>query len=238
VRIAESRLKDGDHINAWGTLQDKGFLLNPTGVVQDTNIGDIDRSHPTVSGILVARPVSGEANIPTVCQDRDQAAIARAVSENRGLVICTVEGRLVLLQLSPSTKIHARFWGLIALGRLTDGDHINAWGTLQDNGFLLDPTSNVQDTDVQEAYVNSQDFIAQGGPNLTLYVLESDANGPVQGIVHAVPGGVPYIVLCGGVKGTWQNLTQGKTINISNSLFNRRTMTYIRTSNVHVVSCP
>ena len=144
----------------------------------------------------------------------------------------------MLLLLSARTGFFARYWGRISLDRLTDGDHINAWGVLRDRGYLLDPTYAVQDTDVQEAFTNSQDFIARGGARLTLYVLKSDPRGPVQGIVYAVQGGETEITLCNGHPGTWANLTAGKTINITDSLFNRRLMTYIHTAYVRVVSCP
>jgi hypothetical protein len=237
-RVSVDQLHDGDHINAWGILRDNGLLLYPTRSIQDTNIpGRVGGGQPTVTGTLIARPISGETNLPLPCRDRDQAVAARAMSETRGLVICTEEGKLVLIQLSAGTRIHARFGGPISVDRFTDGDHINAWGTLQDNGFLLDPTTIVQDADVQESNVDSQDFVAQSGPRLTLYVLKSDAQSPVQGIVHAYQGGVTHIILCGGGSGTWQDLTVGKTLDISKSLFNRRLMTYIHTAEVRVVSC-
>ena len=89
-------------------------------------------------------------------------------------------------------------------------------------GFILNPTYAVQDTDIQEAPVDSQDFIAASGPRLMLFVLKSDANGPVRGMVHAVRGGVTHITLCNGQPGAWADLTAGKTIDITRSLFNRR----------------
>jgi hypothetical protein len=199
---------------------------------------NINPAQPTVSGILVAKPVRGEGNIPAICRDRDQAAVSAAVMQQRGLVICTEEGRLVLLQLSARTGIYARYWGRYSVARLIDGDHINAWGVLRDRGYLLDPTYAVQDTDLQEAFTDSQDFIARSGPRLTLYVLKSAAGGPVQGIVYAVRGGRTHITLCNGQPGTWADLTAGKTIDITRSLFNRRLMTYIHTDTVQVVSCP
>lgn len=158
--------------------------------------------------------------------------------QRRGLVICTEEGRLVLLQLTRTIGFYARFWGRYGLGRLTDGDHINAWGSLGSGGYVLDPTYAVQDTDIQEAFVDSQDFIAASGPRLTLFVLKSDANGPVKGLIHAVRGGVTHITLCNGQPGVWADLTAGKTIDITRSLFNRRLDMYIHTDTVRVVSCP
>jgi hypothetical protein len=199
---------------------------------------NINPSRPTVSGILVAKPINGEGNLPSPCVDRDLTAVNTAVMQRRGLVICTEEGRLVLLQLSRKTGIFARYWGRFGIGRLTDGDHINAWGVLRDNGFVLNPTYAVQDTDIQEAFVDSQDFIAaRHGVRLTLYVLQSDQEGPVEGIVYAVPGGVTHVTLCNGQRGTWAALTPGKTIDITRSLFNRRLNTYIHTDTVHIVSC-
>ena len=148
-RIAVDRLRVGDHINAWGTLRDSGHLLFPTSVVQDTSITAPPPPRTvTVVGILVAKPVNGEATIPPACQDRNQAAVSQAVQQNRGLVVCTGEGRLVLLQLSSGTRIVSRDGRLITVSLLTDGDHITARGTLKDNGHLLDPTLRVQDTDL------------------------------------------------------------------------------------------
>jgi hypothetical protein len=198
----------------------------------------INAALPTISGTLVAKPVNGEGNIPAACRDRDASAIKAATMQNRGLVVCTEEGRLILLQITRSTGFYARYWGRYGLGRLTDGDHINAWGVLGSGGFVLNPTYAVQDTDIQEAFVDSQDFIAASGPRLTLFVLKSDATGPVKGVVHAVRGGVTHITLCNGQPGTWADLTTGKTVEITRSLFNRRLDTYIHTANVRVVSCP
>ncbi|HEX6509026.1 MAG TPA: hypothetical protein VF221_15465 [Chloroflexota bacterium] len=199
---------------------------------------NVDTARPTVSGTLVAKPIGGEGNIPVACRDRDASAVNAATMQRRGLVVCTEEGRLVLLQLTRSTGIYARYWGRFGVGRLTDGDHINAWGVLKDNGYVLDPSYAVQDTDIQEAFVDSQDFIARRGGVLTLYVLKSDANGPVQGVVRARRGGVTHITLCNGAPGIWADLTAGKTIDITRSLFNRRLETYIHTDTVRVVSCP
>jgi hypothetical protein len=215
-----------------------------TGSVSAQSVGPsvapstINAAQPTISGTLVAKPVNGEGNIPSVCRDQNAAAAKAATVQNRGLVVCTDEGRLVLVQITRSTGFYARFWGRYGLGRLTDGDHINAWGVLGSGGFVLNPTYAVQDTDIQEASVDSQDFIAGSGPRLMLFVLKSDANGPVKGMVHAVRGGVTHITLCNGQPGTWADLTAGKTINITRSLFNRRLDTYIHTDYVHVVSCP
>lgn len=197
----------------------------------------LDPARPTVSGILVAKPISGEGNLPAACRDRDQTSLGAAVMQRRGLVICTEEGRLILLEISAQTGIYARYWGRYSLGRLSDGDHLNAWGVLRDNGYLLDPTAAVQDTDIQEAFVDSQDFIARSGFRLTLYVLESAAGGPVHGIVYAVRGGMSRITLCGGRTGTWADLTAGRTIDVTRSLFNRRLMTYIHSASVRLAGC-
>jgi hypothetical protein len=215
-----------------------------TGSVAAQSVGpsvaptNINAAQPTISGTLVAKPVNGEGNIPAACRDRNAAAIKAATMQNRGLVVCTEEGRLVLLQITRSTGFYARYWGRFGLGRLADGDHINAWGVLGSGGYVLNPTYAVQDTDIQEAYVDSQDFIAASGASLTLFVLKSDSTGPVNGVVHAVRGGVTHVILCNGQPGTWADLTTGKTIDITRSLFNRRLRTYIHTGNVHVVSCP
>lgn len=155
---------------------------------------------------------------------------------NRGLVVCTEEGTLVLLQISGTTKLYAHDRSRVTIEDFTIGDALKAWGTLHAGGFLLDPTVAVVDASIQRKDTNSQDFVAAGGPVLTLYVLKSDA-GPVQGIVHALPGEPSHITLCGGVRGAWSNLTRGLTINISHSVFNTRTMTYVDTNTVTVVSC-
>src|SRR5438105_12611181 len=95
----------------------------------------IDATHPTVSGTLFAKP--GGENNTSPCTDR--ATPTTESQMNRGLVICTEEGTLVLLQLHRGTDIAARYWGDIRIGQLRIGDHINAWGTLRDNGQLLNP---------------------------------------------------------------------------------------------------
>ena len=197
----------------------------------------IDSARPTVSGTLVAKPVSGEGNIPTACRDRNNATVKAAAMQQRGIVVCTEEGHLVLLQITRSTGFYARYWGRFGLGRLAVGDHINAWGVLTTGGYVLNPTYAVQDTDIQEAFVDSQDFIAAGGPRLMLFVLKSDSSGPVNGLVYAVRGGVTHVILCNGGPGTWADLTAGKTIDITRSLFNRRLHTYIHTDTVRSVSC-
>lgn len=226
----------GDRINAWGALGNNGLLLNPTAVVQDASR---QRSLlQTVSGILVARPVAGEGNGgPIVCRDRDVSRAAQALSANRGLVICTAEGSLVLLQLSSGTRIIGSDSTALSVNQLTDGDRIVARGQLRDSGLLLSPTFVVRDMDTQSRATNSQDFISGRDPRLALYVLSSDAGGPVRGIIHALPGGTTSVILCGGRAGTWSSLTRGMTVNINGSIFNRRTMTYVDTDVVTVVSC-
>jgi hypothetical protein len=190
----------------------------------------IDALHPTVSGILVAKP--GESNSPTPCKDNQASA---AVLARRGLVICTAEGKFVLLQINKNTGFYAHYWGKYTLGLLTDGDHINAWGVLKDNGYLVDPTYVVQDTDIQEAYTDSQDFITQHFPRrLTLDVLASDSKGPVMGIVFAQRRGPVHITLCNGSAGAWSDLKVGKMIDVSNSVYNRRLHGYIDTDTVKV----
>ena len=207
-------------------------------VPPSTAPANIDSLHPTVSGILVAKPQQGEGNLPSACRDTDAASVNGAVTAHRGLIVCTNEGKLVLLDLQASTGLFYRYWGKAELRYFRDGDHINAWGVLLDHGYLLRPTYAVQDTDVQEAYADSQDFIMDGGPRLTLGVLHSAPQSPVQGIVYAIQGGPTHITRCNGTAGTWANLTVGKTIDITDSLFNRRLNLYIHTANVKIVSCP
>lgn len=197
---------------------------------------NIDAVHPTVSGTLVAKPTGGQSSPSAPC-GANNSTLAPSVKVRRALVVCTDAGRLVLLQLSSQTGIYSRYWAPRALARLTVGDHINGWGVLIENGYELNPTFAVQDTDIQEAYTDSQDYISQAGPTLTLYVLKSDAKGPVQGIVQAVQGGKTQITLCNGTAGTWSDLQAGQTIDISRSLFNQRLKTYIHTGKVRVVGC-
>jgi hypothetical protein len=198
---------------------------------------NIDAVHPTVSGMLVAKPTEGEGNLPSPCRDSDAASINGAVMAHRGLIVCTEEGKLVLLDLQPSTGLYYRFWGKAELRYFRDGDHVNAWGVLHDNGHLLQPTYAVQDTNVQEAFTDSQDFIMDDGDRLTLGVLWSPPKSPVQGIVYAIQGGPTHITRCNGHAGTWSDLTTGKTIDITRSLFNERLDLYIHTAYVKIVSC-
>ena len=197
---------------------------------------NIDALHPTVSGTLVAKPLNGRSSPAAPCGATNNS-LTPNVSKRKALVVCTDAGRLVLLQLSSQTGIYSRYWAPRSLARLTVGDHINAWGVLTENGYVLDPTFAVQDTDIQEAYTDSQDYISQSGTTLTLYVLKSDTKGPVQGIVQAVQGGKTQITLCNGAAGTWAELQAGETIDISRSLFNQRLKTYIHTGRVRVVNC-
>ncbi|HZU12712.1 MAG TPA: hypothetical protein VFB58_07715 [Chloroflexota bacterium] len=199
-----------------------------------SSLGD---GRPAVVGTLVAKPVSGESTLPPRCRDRDQTTINTAVQQQRGLVICTEEGRLVLLELSPATALRARYGAPITVGFMRDGDRIRAWGQLMDNGYALNPTAAIQDVDLQEAFTNSQDFIASAGDRLTLYVLSADAQGPVSGIVHAVRGGRSQVYLCNGALGSWADLKPGETINITESFFNRRIKTYVDTDIVHIATC-
>lgn len=192
---------------------------------------------PAVVGTLVAKPVSGETVLPTACRDRDLTPVNAAIQQQRGLVICTEEGKLVLLELSSTTTIHARFWGPVAISSLRDGDRIRAWGTRGDHGYVVNPTTAVQDVDVQEVGTDSQDFVSQSGQRVTLYVLSSARRSPVHGVVYAVPGGETKVYLCNGSLGAWTDLTAGKTVDITGSLFNRRANTYVDTDTVRIVSC-
>ncbi|GAC1509585.1 MAG: hypothetical protein NVS2B16_08360 [Chloroflexota bacterium] len=231
---AVNQFVTGDRIRAWGVPKDNGILVAPTFVVQD-----ISRARAQiVRGTLVALPVSGDGTGgQIVCGDRDVTGPAKALMVNRGLVICSDAGRLVLLQLSATTRIFGRDRVALPVDHLTRGDRIVAWGLLTDSGFLLAPTFAVQDIDTQTRATNSQDYIAGRDSGLTLDVLQSDGGGPVQGIVHARSGGGTHVVLCGGRLGAWSNLTAGMTIDVSGSVFDIRTMTYVDTDTVTVVNC-
>ena len=229
-----SQMNIGDHIRAWGVLTQGGFVLNPTFAVQD--ISQPRGQAQTVTGILIAKPVPGAGNRPILCRDQNRTAEVRALLP-RGLVICTEEARLVLLQLSTGTRIVAQDGTAATVGDLTDGDRIVARGQLRDNGMLMDPTFVVRDSDIQSRATESQDFIAKRNVSLTLYVLQSAAGGPVQGIIQAERGNDTRVILCEGRTGAWGNLAEGMTIDVSSSVFNRRTMTYVDTGVVRVVSC-
>jgi hypothetical protein len=236
-RIGLVQLTDGDHINAWGVLRNGGTLLSPTVAVQDTS-----RPRPSrltrVIGTLVAKPEPGAAlGGPVTCQEQPTAGAAAAVMQGRGLVVCTAQGRLVLLELSAQTRIRTRDGAAAPIAALRDGDAIIAWGIPTAGGAVLNPTTLVRDTDIQRAATNSQDFIAAGGQVLTLYVLQSEASGPVRGEVHADGRADAHVTLCGGRPGSWADLRQGLTIDIANSIFNRRTMTYVDADTIRVVSC-
>jgi hypothetical protein len=236
-RLGLAQLSDGDHLNAWGGLREGGAVLSPTVVVQDTS-----KPRPArltrVIGTLVAKPQPGVApSEPVACREQPAAGAAAAVMQGRGLVICTAAGHLVLLQLSASTRILTIDGGAATIASLRDGDRIVAAGALTAGGAVLNPTTSVRDTDIQRARTASQDFIAGGGSILTLFVLQSDAGGPVEGQVHADGAADAHVTLCGGRAGSWTDLHQGLTIDITNSIFNRRTMTYVDADTIHVVSC-
>ncbi len=234
--IGVRALVRGDHINAWGRLQAGGAILNPTFVVQDTSRPEV--SLQFVQGTLVPKPVpNGGSNPPTICRDRDVTAQAHTLAVNRGLVICTNEGKLVLLQLSAGTRITGIDRVAATVAQLTDGDHILAWGKLQDGESLLSPTHRVRDINIRTRGTNSQDFITRHDDTLTLDVLRSDAGSTIEGIIHARRGGRTQVYLCDGRAGTWDDLRAGMTIDISGSTFNNRTTTYVDTDVIHVVSC-
>lgn len=195
-----------------------------------------DSSHPTVSGILVAKPQGNEGNVHTAC---DNQASPNAVTRVRGIIVCSDQGKYILVQINRYTGFYARYWGKYTLAQFRDGDHVNVWGVLRDGGILVRPTYAVQDTDLQEAFTDSQDFImSRDHGRLQLGVLKSDADGPVQGIVYADHNGRAHVTLCNGDPGTWANLTKGKTIDVTLSLFNRRLNTYTDTDTVKIISCP
>jgi hypothetical protein len=230
-RIGYARLALGDRLNAWGILRG-GARLNPTTAIQDLSRGGVQ--YQSVTGRLVAKPVEGPSG-QVICGDRDRTPETQSTL-NRGLVICTEEGKLILLQVSSTTRLRTRDGGKTDIDDLVLGDTVTGTGTLQDAGTVMNPTVRVVDANLQRAGTNSQDFIAQGGAVLTLFVLKSD-EGPVQGRVFARPGEPTHVTLCGGRHGTWSDLKQGLTINISASIFNTRTMAYVDTNTVAVVSC-
>jgi hypothetical protein len=231
-RIGYTALIVGDRLNAWGTLREGGSLLSPTAAIQDLSRGGVQLQ--AVTGRLVAKPGQGPTG-QVICGDRDRTADAQTAVA-RGLVICSEEGKLVLLQISGSTKLFTRDRARVTIEDLRLGDTVTGRGTLQDAGMVMSPTLSVVDADLLLGGTNSQDFIAAGGAILTLFVLSSE-EGPVQGRVFASPGEPAHITLCSGAQGTWADLRAGLTVNIAHSIFNTRTMEYVDTNNVHIVSC-
>src|SRR5437588_11327683 len=76
----------------------------------------INAGRPTISGRLVAKATGKAA--PSGGVTCGTHAAAPALMVNRGLVICTDERALVLLQLSRSTSIFNRDWQRVAYARL------------------------------------------------------------------------------------------------------------------------
>jgi hypothetical protein len=231
-RIGYGALVLGDRLNAWGILRDGGTRLYPTVAIQDLSRGGVH--FQTVTGTLVAKPDLGPTG-QVVCGDRDRTKEAQA-AVNRGLVICTEEGKLILLQLSGATKLLTHDRARVTVEDLRLGDTLTGTGTLQDAGLVMNPTVSAVDANLLLRGTNSQDFIASAGPALTLYVLSSEV-GPVQGRVLASPGEPTHVRLCGGAQGTWADLKAGLTINVNHSIFNTRAMEYVDTSYVSIVSC-
>jgi len=231
-RIGYAALALGDRLNAWGALRDGGTRLYPTNAIQDLSRGGVHLQ--TVTGRLVAKPDQGPAG-QVVCGDRDRTKEAQSALA-RGLVICTEEGKLILLQISVGTRLFTHDRARVTIEDLRLGDTLTGTGTLQDAGLVMNPTVSVADANLQLRGTNSQDFIAGGGAVLTLYVLSSDA-GPVQGRVLASPGEPTHVRLCGGGQGSWADLKAGLTVNISRSIFNTRAMEYVDTSYVSIVTC-
>jgi hypothetical protein len=231
-RIGYGALTLGDRLNAWGTLRDGGSVLNPTFAVQDVTRPVV--RFQTVTGRLVAKPDQGPSG-QVICGDRDLTAQAQT-SVSRGLVICTEEGKLILLQTTGTTKLLTHDRVRVTIEDLRLGDTVTGTGKLQDAGMVLNPTTSIVDANLRLTGTNSEDFIAGGGTTLTLYVLSSDV-GPVQGRVFASPGEPAHVRLCSGVLGTWANLKMGLTVNVSHSIFNTRTMEYVDTNFITIVSC-
>jgi hypothetical protein len=231
-RIGYGALGLGDRLNAWGILRDGGTRLYPTVAIQDLSRGGAHLQ--TVTGRLVAKPDQGPTG-QVICGDQDHTKEAQTAL-NRGLVICTEEGKLVLLELSGTTKLLTHDRAGVTVEDLRLGDTLTGMGTLQVGGTVMFPTASVVDANLQLRGTNSQDFIAAAGPALTLYVLSSEV-GPVQGQVLASPGEPLHIRLCGGAQGSWKDLKAGLTVNVDHSIFNTRTMEYVDTNTVSVVSC-
>jgi hypothetical protein len=89
---------------------------------------NVDPARPAVTGKLVAKAGS---TAPVICGDRDRTAEAKPLMINRGLVVCTEEGNLVLLQLSRGTGLFNAIWQPIGYKALALGDRLNAWGSLR-----------------------------------------------------------------------------------------------------------
>lgn len=231
-RIGYAALVLGDRLNAWGTLRDGGARLYPTLAIQDLSRGTVHLQ--TVTGRLVAKPDQGPSG-QVVCGDQVRTGEAQT-AVSRGLVICTEEGKLVLLQLSGTTKLLTRDRARLTIEDLKLGDTLTGRGTLRDAGLVMYPTASAVDGNLLLGGTNSQDFIAARGAVATLYVLSSDV-GPVQGRVLASPGEPTHVRLCNGAQGTWTDLKAGLTINVSRSIFNTRTMDYVDTDYVSIVNC-
>jgi hypothetical protein len=231
-RIGYGALALGDRLIAWGTLRDGGSRLYPTAAIQDLSRGGAQ--FQTVTGKLVAKPDQGPTG-QVICADRDRTRQAQTAL-SRGLVVCTEEGKLILLQISGTTKLLTHDRARITTEDLRLGDTLTGTGRLQDAGLVMNPTISVVDANLLLRGTNSQDFIAGSGTILTLYVLSSD-EGPVQGRVLASPGEPTHIRLCSGGQGTWADLKVGLTVNVSHSIFNRRIMEYVDTNYISIVSC-
>jgi hypothetical protein len=231
-RIGYAGLALGDRLNAWGTLRDGGTRLYPTVAIQDLSRGGVHVQ--IVTGRIVAKPDQGPTG-RVICGDQDRTARAQTAIV-RGLVICTPEGKLVLIQIGGNTKLFTHDRAYVTIEDLGLGDTLTGRGTLQDAGLVINPTISVVDANLLLRGTNSQDFIAGAGPTLTLYVLSSDV-GPVQGRVLASPGEPTHVRLCTGAQGTWADLKPGLSVNVSHSIFNGRTMEYVDTSYVSIVSC-
>lgn len=230
--IGQMALKD--RIRAWGVLTQGGAVLDPTYAVQD--VSQPREQVQTVTGTLIAKPIGGAAGSRILCHDQDRTAAAQPLLA-RGLVICTEEARLILLELSPQTRMIGADGAKVDLDDLIPGDRLTARGRLVEGGAVLSPTNMVRDQELQARLTESQDYIAKHEVNLTLFVLQSAAGSPVKGEVEAQAGEGTRIILCGGRAGTWGNLAQGMTVNVGRSIFNTRTMTYVDTGVVRVVSC-
>jgi hypothetical protein len=232
TRIGYGRLALGDRLAAWGTLRAGGTQLSPTAVIQDLSRGGEEPG--SVTGTLVAKPNEPPTG-RVLCGNQDVTGTAQTAI-SRGLVVCTAAGKLVLFQLSSTTRVLTRDRATVRIEDLSLGDRVIGRGTVQDAGLVLNPTVSVVDTNLLGAGTNSQDFIAGDGNLLTLYVLSSQP-GPVKGRVGASAGEPARVTLCNGSQGTWADLKMGQTIDIRHSIFNTRTMRYVDTSIVQIVSC-
>src|SRR4029077_17003570 len=111
-----------------------------------------------VTGRLIAKPDQGPTG-QVICGDRDRTMAAQT-GVSRGLVICTAEGKLILLQISGTTKLLTHDRARLTIEDLSLGDTVIGTGTLRDAGLVMDPSVSIADANLLLGKTNSQDFIA------------------------------------------------------------------------------